>query len=140
MRSELMGFVFQDHQLSPHLRAVDNVSVALLGRRIPATVRHRRAFDALAEVGLGDRADHYPAELSGGEKQRVALARALVKEPRLLLADEPTASLDRATATTVGSLLRSAVSAERGVVVATHDPMIADLADAVVALDQGQLG
>ena len=138
VRRERIGFVFQDFSLMPYLTAAENVALParLAGRRPdPAGVRQ-----ALARVGLGDRAEHLPHGLSGGEQQRVALARALVTRPAVLLADEPTGSLDSGTARDVLRLLRGAVD-ELGqtTVMVTHDPVAAAHADAVVFLVDGRL-
>lgn len=104
-RREVVGFVFQRHLLLESLTALANVEVPLLGAGIGRSQRRRRALSLLAEVGLGDRAEHLPSQLSGGERQRVAVARAIANEPRLLLADEPTGALDSATSERVLDLL-----------------------------------
>ncbi len=106
-RREVVGFVFQRHLLLPSLTARANVEVPLIGARVSRRERHRRALELLDAVGLADRADHRPAELSGGEPQRVAIARALANRPRLLLADEPTGALDSATSQIVLDLVFS---------------------------------
>jgi putative ABC transport system ATP-binding protein len=138
MRRDRIGFVFQDFSLMPYLTAAENVALParLAGRRPdPAAVRQ-----ALARVGIEDRATHLPGELSGGQQQRVALARALVTQPAVLLADEPTGSLDSATAREVLRLLRTAVD-ELGqtTVMVTHDPVAAAYADTVVFLVDGRV-
>ena len=124
-RNKQIGFVFQDHCLLPQCTVLENVLVpTLVGRGEPDQVA--RARDLLNKVGLTSRADHRPAELSGGEKQRVALARALVRRPRLLLCDEPTGNLDRASADSVASLLLSLQQRQNAIlIVVTHS---ADLA------------
>jgi predicted ABC-type transport system involved in lysophospholipase L1 biosynthesis ATPase subunit len=104
-RREVVGFVFQRHLLLGALSARANVEVPLLGAGVHRAERRRRALSLLEQVGLGDRAEHLPSELSGGESQRVAVARALANEPRLLLADEPTGALDSATSERVLDLL-----------------------------------
>ena len=125
-RSAKIGFIFQDHLLLPQLSALDNVLVpTVVAKGAPADIR-QRARDLLSEVGLGERLDHRPAELSGGERQRVAIARALVLEPALVLCDEPTGNLDRASADAVADLL-GALHARRQsmLVVVTHSPALA---------------
>ncbi|MEU8001940.1 ABC transporter ATP-binding protein [Catellatospora sp. NPDC049111] len=138
MRRDRIGFVFQDFSLVPYLTAAENVALParLAGRRAdPQAVRQ-----ALARVGLADRAGHLPGALSGGQQQRVAIARALVTRPALLLADEPTGALDSTTAREVLSLLRAAVD-ELGqtTVMVTHDPVAASRADTVVFLVDGKI-
>ena len=134
-RRSTIGFVFQDYGLVPTLTALENVELAatFAGRR-PAE-RRDRARSILAAVGLADRVDHRPAQLSGGESQRVAIARSLINEPAVLLADEPTGNLDGASAATVLDLLR-AVHRERGctLIVVTHSDTVAAQADRVVRL------
>ena len=135
-----MAYVFQSFGLIPILSAAENVEIPLRLLRIDAAERDRRVGELLELVGLGGRAHHRPAELSGGEQQRVAVARALAAHPKLLLADEPTGQLDLETGRTVMLLLRDVVRAE-GVtaIVATHDPMMLDIADRVVELRDGAL-
>jgi lipoprotein-releasing system ATP-binding protein len=125
-RSAKIGFIFQDHLLLPQLSALDNVLVpTVVAKGMRADIR-QRAKDLLNEVGLGERLDHRPAELSGGERQRVAIARALVLEPALVLCDEPTGNLDRASADAVADLL-GALHARRQsmLIVVTHSPALA---------------
>jgi putative ABC transport system ATP-binding protein len=138
-RAATVGFVFQFHDLVPVLSALENVQVPMLGRR-PRRERERRARGLLEEVGLARRAHARPPALSGGERQRVALARALANEPPLLLADEPTGSLDSRTAEGVLALLRQARD-ERGttVLLVTNDETAAAAADRVVPLRDGRL-
>ena len=138
LRREKVGFVFQSFQLLGHLTAADNVALPLelLGRPQP----RRRAAELLARVGLGERAHHYPVQLSGGEQQRVALARAFAAQPPILLADEPTGNLDRATGEWVLAILRE-LHEEAGTtsVLVTHDPEVAALADRRVWLRDGRV-
>ncbi|MDT0394076.1 MULTISPECIES: ABC transporter ATP-binding protein [Streptomyces] len=138
LRRERVGFVFQSFNLLPALTAEQNVALPLrlAGRRVPRA----RTREALAQVGLGDRARHRPAELSGGQQQRVALARALITRPDVLFADEPTGALDSRTGHEVLTLLRAMVDREgQTVVMVTHDPVAASRADRVVFLVDGRL-
>jgi putative ABC transport system ATP-binding protein len=138
LRRERIGFVFQSFNLVAALTAAQNVALPLrLARRPPGAGEIRAA---LAAVGLGDRAGHRPAELSGGEQQRVALARALVTRPAVLFADEPTGALDTATSADVLARLRRLVDGEgQTVVTVTHDPRVAAAADRVVLLADGRV-
>jgi putative ABC transport system ATP-binding protein len=139
LRGRVFGFVFQFFNLLPTLTAAENVLLpALVNGERPS--RFSTRVDELMErVGLGDRAAHVPSELSGGEQQRVAIARALLREPKLVLADEPTGNLDSASGTTVMSLLRTVVDEGETVVMVTHDPGAAALADRVVFLRDGSI-
>jgi len=140
LRLRQLGFVFQFHHLLPEFTAEENVMMPLLLAGAPFEAARERARALLAEVGLGDRLAHVPAELSGGEAQRVAVARALAPEPRLLLADEPSGNLDAAAAERLHSLL-SALARERHqtVVIVTHDDRLAAMADRAYRLDGGRL-
>ncbi len=144
LRAERIGFVFQSFQLVPTLTALENVLVPLeilpAGRRPAVEPAERRARELLQRVGLGDRLDHHPAQLSGGEQQRVGLARAFANEPRLLFADEPTGNLDRATGHEVVELL-FALNREIGttLVVVTHDEELARRAGRIVHLAAGRI-
>jgi putative ABC transport system ATP-binding protein len=137
-RRETVGFVFQAFGLIPILTAAENVEIPLRLRRLEPAEREKRVRELLGLVDLSDRAKHRPQELSGGEQQRVAIARALTNEPRLLIADEPTAQLDSQRAQTIMGLLRKLVD-ERGVsvIVATHDPLLIGMANRVVELRDG---
>lgn len=138
LRRERIGIVFQRFHLLPALTAQQNVALPLLERGIGKTERRDRAATLLETVGLGDRLDHRPAELSGGEQQRVAVARALTGEPSLLVADEPTGELDSVSGATVLDLLEE-VAETRAVVVASHDQAVLDRADRVVHLRDGKV-
>ena len=139
-----VGFIFQAHNLLPYLTALENVRVGLevhpswLERGRAAMDRQCAAL--LERVGLAERAQYYPEKLSGGQKQRVAIARALAPQPRLLLADEPTAALDSRTGREVVDLIRG-LSRDQGisVLMVTHDPRILDIADRLVRMEDGQL-
>lgn len=138
-RNRFVGFVFQSFNLLPELTALDNVALPLAYAGVPRPERRRRARLALERVGLGGRADHFPAELSGGEEQRVAVARALVVEPRLVLADEPTGNLDSAAQKEVLACFRDLNRAGTTVVVVTHNPEVAEEAERVIRLADGRL-
>lgn len=139
VRGEVIGFVFQQFHLIPHLSAAENVETALAHRNVRSRVRRRRALDALDRVGLAERADHLPVELSGGEQQRTAVARALVGDPDLILADEPTGALDTANAELVLSLLADIVDDHRALVVVTHARAVADRASRRISLLDGEI-
>jgi putative ABC transport system ATP-binding protein len=137
LRGEVFGFVFQFFNLLPTLSAAENVLLpALVNGERPAQ-RADRVDELIEMVGLAERASHIPTELSGGEQQRVAIARALLREPTVVLADEPTGNLDSASGATVMSLLRKVVDDGQTVVMVTHDPTAAALADRVVFLRDG---
>lgn len=140
LRNRMIGFVFQSFQLLPRLTAWENVALPLLYRGAPRAERRRRALAALEDLGLADRVDHRPSALSGGQCQRVALARALVGEPRLILADEPTGSLDTATGATVMDMLRD-LNARLGttVVMVTHDPNLAARCASQIEIRDGRI-
>ena len=140
-RRTVVGFVFQSYYLVPSLTAEENIALALTFQGTFGDERRRRAAEAIRRVGLEHRAGHRPSQLSGGEQQRVVLARAIVHSPPLLLADEPTGNLDRATAEEVVSLVRQ-VHRDMGatVVMVTHDQEMASrVADRVVHLRDGRL-
>jgi putative ABC transport system ATP-binding protein len=140
VRAATIGFVFQTFNLIPTLSAGENVEAALVPRRLPDAQRRARALAALDSVGLADRAHHLPSELSGGQQQRVGIARALVKEPKVLLADEPTGNLDVDTRDEIMSLLE-ALWREHGLtlVLVTHDSAIAARAQRVASTHDGCL-
>ena len=138
LRNRLVGFVFQSFQLIPTLTAVENVLVPLELRG--ETGRQKDAEDLLRQVGLGDRLDHYPLQLSGGEQQRVALARAFIHRPKILFADEPTGNLDAETSgPIVEMLLRLNREAGTALVLVTHDPALAAKAHRVVKMSGGTI-
>jgi len=139
-RLENVGFVFQEHHLLPQCTVLENVLVPFLADGAASPDDQHRAADLLGRVGLGERLTHRPAELSGGERQRVAIARALVREPTLLLADEPTGNLDRTTAGSIAELLLE-LQAERNaiLVVVTHSEPMAAALQRRMELDAGRL-
>ena len=139
-RNRHIGFVFQFHHLLPEFSAIENAMMPLRIARMPPAEARPRAEALLRRVGLGDRLDHRPGMLSGGEQQRVAVSRALVMQPSLLLADEPTGGLDEATADSLHELLRS-MHAEIGLtaIIATHNPRLAAQCDRILRLEGGRL-
>ena len=138
VRNERIGFVFQAFHLIPQLTVVENVATPLLYRGRGEAESSRRARAALERVGLLSRAEHRPAELSGGEAQRAAIARAFVGEPRVILADEPTGNLDSATGEEIALLLAELHRAGRTVVLVTHNEALARRASRVVRLRDGR--
>jgi len=138
LRNRLVGFVFQSFQLIPTLTAVENVLVPLELRG--ETGRQKEAESLLAQVGLGDRLDHYPLQLSGGEQQRVALARAFIHRPKIMFADEPTGNLDAETSEPIVEMLfRLNREAGTALVLVTHDPALAAKARRVVKMSGGSI-
>jgi len=135
-RSEKIGFVFQQFHLVPYLTAVENV---MLAQYFHSITDEKEAAEALRRVGLGDRLDHVPSQLSGGEQQRVAIARALINHPKLILADEPTGNLDEANEAVILKLLRELHSAGHTILVVTHSQVIGNMADRRVELEHGRL-
>ena len=137
MRNLTSGFVFQRYFLLPELTALENVLAPSLIRGQP---RLERAHELLEMVGLSDRLEHLPDQLSGGEQQRVAIARALINDPGIIFADEPTGNLDRATGDEVMRLLLSLVEESRKtLIVVTHDPDLARLGDRILTIEDGRL-
>ena len=139
LRQNEIGFVFQFFHLLPRLTAQGNVELPMLFAGVPRTDRRSRAADALAAVGLADRAHHRPDQLSGGQRQRVAIARAVVMNPGLLLADEPTGNLDKASAAEVMDLLDGMNADGQTVVLVTHDPDVAARATQRIRMDDGEI-
>ena len=139
-RNRHIGFVFQFHHLLPEFTAIENAMMPMRIARVGAAAARPKAEALLQRVGLGDRLDHRPGTLSGGEQQRVAVSRALVMQPSLLLADEPTGDLDEATADALHQLLRT-MHAEFGLtaIIATHNPRLAAQCDRTLRLEGGKL-
>src|SRR5437588_3464208 len=136
VRAEKIGFIFQQFHLIPFLTAVENV---MLAQYFHSMTDEKEAAEALARVGLGDRAHHLPSQMSGGEQQRVCIARALINDPRIILADEPTGNLDAQNEEIVLRLLREFHQQGRTIVMVTHDPVVARLADRRIDLHHGQI-
>ena len=139
MRGNSIGFVFQQFHLIPHLTALGNVSTALLYRDLTKPDILERSLYALNLVGLAERFDHRPIEMSGGEQQRVAIARALVTDPLMILADEPTGALDTKTAKIVLDIFKNLQNENRAIVLVTHDLEIAEQMDRVVSMRDGKI-
>jgi len=140
LRRDALGFVFQSFNLVPVMTVAENVDYPLFIAGVPAAERRERVAAQLVAVGLQDHAHHRPDALSGGQRQRVAIARALIKRPRLVIADEPTASLDSHTADQVLALMRERCHAEGAAfVIATHDSRLTQRCDRVLALLDGRL-
>lgn len=139
-RSRHVGFIFQSYNLIPVLTAFQNVELPLLLTGLTKKERREHVLAALAIVGLSDRLDHFPRQLSGGQEQRVAIARAIVTDPTLLVADEPTGDLDASSATDVlGLLQRLHTEFGKTIVMVTHDPHAAERADRILHLEKGIL-
>ncbi len=139
-RNQNIGFIFQDHHLLPQLSVLENVLIPAIANGRPDTDCVERAHQLIERVGLSDRIEHRPAELSGGERERVAVARSLIHQPTLLLADEPTGNLDQANARQVGSLLLEMHEQEEMMlVVVTHSLELAAMLDRQYRLDDGKL-
>ena len=139
IRNKEIGFVFQSFHLLPTLTALDNVALPLLYGGVKKAERQERARAALETVGLADRLDHRPDQLSGGQCQRVAIARAIVGKPRLLLADEPTGALDSASGAQVMELFRQLHDSGSTIIMVTHDQGIAHHADTIMTIKDGVL-
>jgi putative ABC transport system ATP-binding protein len=140
VRANSIGFIFQTFNLIPTLSAQENVETALVPLGVPAAQRRARAAKALESVGMAERLRHLPSELSGGQQQRVAICRALVKEPKVLLADEPTGNLDEGTRDEIIELLAD-LWRDRGLtmVIVTHDSVVARRAQSVAVMKDGRL-
>jgi putative ABC transport system ATP-binding protein len=139
-RSDTIGFVFQSYNLLPVLTALENVELPLLLTSVPSSERKKRAQTALRIVGLEDRVNHYPRQLSGGQEQRVSIARAIVNDPKIIVGDEPTGDLDRQSADDVLTLLeRLNREMNKTILMVTHDPAAAERASIIRRLDKGKL-
>lgn len=137
IRNRKVGFVFQNFNLLPYATAFENVEIPLIFAGLPSRMRRKRTMKLLEKVGLKDRADHKPAELSGGEMQRVAIARALANQPRLILADEPTGNLDSVSGGEIINLFEELGKQGHTVIVITHDKEIARRTQRIIKLKDG---
>ena len=139
VRNEMLGFIFQQYNLLPRLNLMENVEVPLVYAGVSRAERHARAREVLEQVGLGDKLKNRPNQLSGGQQQRVSIARALVRNPPVILADEPTGALDSHTGREVLGLLQQLHKQGHTVVLITHDNSIAVQADRIIRLEDGQV-
>lgn len=137
IRNQKIGFVFQAFNLLPYATAYENIEVPLLFARVNGKKRRERITELLARVGLADKANNKPTEMSGGEMQRVAIARALANDPDIILADEPTGNLDSASGKAIVELFKELWQAGKTIVIITHDMSIADQAERVIKLKDG---
>lgn len=138
-RNRTLGFVFQTYNLVPYLNVLENVELPLIASNISRSRRHEKAKKILGQLGLGDKLNKMPNELSGGEQQRVAIARALVNDPSLILADEPTGNLDSKTAQVVASILKNVCDSGVTVIMVTHNLEITKLCSRIIYLRDGVL-
>ncbi len=140
LRRSKIGFVFQFYNLIPVLTAFENIELPMIVAGVPKKKMQERTQELLEIIGLIDRANHRPDELSGGEQQRVAIARALANQPSIVLADEPTGDLDTATGSEVMEVLREMSKREKvTAIVVTHDPVIAEMADRILEMRDGKI-
>jgi putative ABC transport system ATP-binding protein len=139
IRNRRVGFVFQNFNLLPHISAQENVEMPMLFGGVSPSERKERAKELLTRVGLGDRVDHKPTELSGGQMQRVAIARSLAMDPDIVLADEPTGNLDSTSGSDIMSIFTDLYKQGRTLVIITHDPALAKRASRVVEIHDGRI-
>ncbi len=139
IRNKNIGFIFQSFNLIMRNTAKENVEKPLIYQGIGARERSARAHDMLQRVGLSDRADHFPSQLSGGQQQRVSVARALITNPNLIIADEPTGNLDSRTGVEIMGMLRQMCDEGKTVLMVTHDPALAEMADRLIKLSDGRI-
>ncbi len=139
MRNQLVGFIFQSFHLIKELNVYDNVELPLIYRKTPVSERRERVMDALEKVGLTNRMEHYPSQLSGGQCQRAAIARAIAGDPKIILADEPTGNLDSKIGHEVVGILSTLNSNGTTIVMVTHDEMLAKSTHRIVRLFDGRL-
>ncbi len=139
IRREKIGFVFQHFNLIPTLTAFENVDVAMRFARVPKNERKRRAVELLSQMGLADRMNHKPSELSGGEQQRTAIARALSNHPAIILADEPTGEVDTKTRDIIVKLLKDLSEEGHTILVVTHDTAVAQQTGRIISMRDGMI-
>src|SRR5205085_1746375 len=139
IRNRRVGFVFQNFNLLPHITSQENVEMPMLFGGMPPRERREKARQLLERVGLGDRVDHKPTELSGGQMQRVAIARSMAMDPDIILADEPTGNLDSTSGTDIMTIFTDLWQQGRTVVLITHDPALSKRASRVVEIHDGRI-
>ena len=139
LRSKKIGIIYQQDNLLPDFTALENIYLASLAAGNSKNLSINKAKDLLKKVGLSNRSDHYPSELSGGEKQRVSIARAVVNDPQILLADEPTGSLDNNTAKIIFEILKKQLNSNRLIIFATHNRFFANKADCLLEIVNGNI-
>ena len=139
LRSKKIGIIYQQDNLLPDFTTLENIYLASLAAGNSKNLSINKAEDLLKKVGLSNRSDHYPSELSGGEKQRVSIARAVVNDPQILLADEPTGSLDNNTAKIIFEILKKQLNSNRLIIFATHNRFFANKADCLLEIVNGNI-
>lgn len=139
IRNQKIGFVFQMPNLLPRTTALNNVELPLIYAKTSLSERKKKALDLLAKLGLADRTEHFPSQLSGGEQQRVAIARALINNPSLILADEPTGNLDSKSGKEIMEILKQLNKEDHTIVVVTHDKTIARYARKIIRIQDGRI-
>lgn len=139
IRREKIGFIFQHFNLIPTLTALENVDIAMRFARVPKNKRKRTAIELLTQMGLGDRINHKPSELSGGEQQRVAIARALANHPAIILADEPTGEVDTKTRNMIVALLKGLSDEGHTILIVTHDTAVSQQTKRIITMRDGMI-
>jgi putative ABC transport system ATP-binding protein len=139
IRREKIGFIFQHFNLIPTLTALENVDIAMRFARVPKNIRKKTAIELLTQMGIGDRINHKPSELSGGEQQRVAIARALANHPAIILADEPTGEVDTKTRDMIVGLLKGLSDEGHTILIVTHDTAVSQQTKRIITMRDGRI-
>ena len=139
LRAKKIGIIYQQDNLLPDFTSLENISLASLASGLDKKTSTLKAKNLLNKIGLSNRSDHYPSQLSGGEKQRVSIARALINEPEIILADEPTGSLDFKTAKEIFEILKTQINSNRTIIFATHNRFFANKADCILEIVNGNI-
>ena len=139
LRAKKIGIIYQQDNLLPDFTSLENISLASLASGLDKKTSTLKAKNLLNKIGLSNRSDHYPSQLSGGEKQRVSIARALINEPEIILADEPTGSLDLKTAKEIFEILKNQINSNRTIIFATHNRFFANKADCILEIVNGNI-